>query len=97
MFQRNSQEGTVVTVVVDGQPVCGRLGDSVAALLLANGQAACRKTAVSGAERGPYCMMGVCFDCLVTIDGLGNRQGCMTLLREGMHIETNLGKMEIGA
>ena len=36
-----------------------------------------RATAVSGAPRLPYCMMGVCFDCLVTIDGVGNRQGCL--------------------
>ena len=27
--------------------------------------ARCRTTAVSGAPRGPFCMMGVCFDCLV--------------------------------
>ena len=39
---------------------------------------------VSGAPRAPYCMMGVCFDCLVTIDGVGNRQGCLVPVREGM-------------
>jgi len=95
MFRRSSQEEAIVTVFVDGQPIRGRQGDSVAALLLANGQAACRTTAVSGAERGPFCMMGICFDCLVTIDGSSNRQGCMAPLQEGMHIETGLGKTEV--
>ena len=42
-----------------------------------------RATAVSGAPRLPYCMMGVCFDCLVTIDGVGNRQGCLVPVRRG--------------
>jgi hypothetical protein len=39
-------------------------------------------------------MMGVCFDCLVTIDGIGNRQGCLVGVRDGMVIETQLGKRE---
>ena len=37
-------------------------------------------------------MMGVCFDCLVTIDGVGNRQGCLVPVREGMRVETQRGK-----
>lgn len=96
MFRRISEnDGAIVTVVVDGTCVEGRQGDSVAALLLASGKAACRKSAVSGEARGPYCMMGVCFDCLVSIDGLSNRQGCMTQIREGMRIETGHGKTEV--
>ena len=54
------------------------------------------RRAVSGAPRLPYCMMGVCFDCLVTIDGVGNRQGCLVPVAEGMQIETQKGKREIG-
>jgi sarcosine oxidase subunit alpha len=41
-------------------------------------------------------MMGVCFDCLVTIDGVGNRQGCVVSVREGMVIETQQGRREVG-
>jgi predicted molibdopterin-dependent oxidoreductase YjgC len=41
--------------------------------------------------------MGVCFECLVTVDGVGNRQGCMVLVRDGMRIETQQGKREYGA
>ena len=54
------------------------------------------RRAVSGAPRLPYCMMGVCFDCLVTIDGVGNRQGCLVPVAEGMQIEIQKGKREIG-
>jgi NADH dehydrogenase/NADH:ubiquinone oxidoreductase subunit G len=51
---------------------------------------------VSGAPRAPYCLMGVCFECLVTVDGVGSRQGCLVPVREGMVIETQLGKREAG-
>ena len=85
-----------VAFTLDGMGVEGAEGDTVAAALLALGRTACRETAVSGAPRGPYCMMGVCFDCLVVIDGVGNRQGCLVPLREGMAVETQRGRREVG-
>ena len=98
MFQRLLLEspGPTVTIVIDGKPVEAREGDSVAAALLTAGIDHCRETPVSGARRAPYCMMGVCFDCLVTIDGVGNRQACLVLVREGMQIEMQRGKRELG-
>ena len=85
-----------VPFTLDGMAVEGAEGDTVAAALLALGRSDCRETAVSGAPRGPYCMMGVCFDCLVVIDGVGNRQGCLVPLREGMAVETQRGRREVG-
>jgi D-hydroxyproline dehydrogenase subunit gamma len=41
-------------------------------------------------------MMGVCFECLVTIDGVGSRQACLARVRDGMRIETQQGKREVG-
>ena len=85
-----------MTIHVDEESISARAGDTVAAALLAAGREHCRTTPVSGAPRGPYCMMGVCFDCLVTVDGVGNRQGCLVTVRTGMTIETQQGKREIG-
>ena len=65
-------------------------GVSVAAALLTVARGT-RTTAISGQARGPYCMMGMCFDCLVCIDGEPNRQACMVMLREGMQIESQDG------
>lgn len=97
MFQRIDGEGAgSVAVVVDGTRVTARAGDSVAAALLAAGLTATRTTPVSGAPRAPYCMMGVCFECLVTIDDVGNRQGCLVPVSEGMRIDTQKGKREAG-
>ena len=98
MFQRLQLEGPLSTVpiTIDGQPVEARRGDTVAAAMLVFGVGHCRTTPVSGAPRAPYCMMGVCFECLVTIDGVGNRQGCLVRVREGMKVERQQGKRELG-
>ena len=89
MFKRLPESGgTRVEVFLDGQPLDARRGDTVAAALLASGKLACRQAVLSGAARGPYCMMGACFECLVTIDGQRNQQGCMVRVRDGMRIET---------
>ncbi len=85
-----------VNIVVDGKPVTACASDTVAAAMLAAGFEFCRTTPVSGAPRAPYCMMGVCFECLVTIDGVGNRQGCLTRVREGMRVDLQRGKRELG-
>jgi sarcosine oxidase subunit alpha len=97
MFRRlHEVDGKPCTVFIDGEAVTARDGDTVAAALLAAGADHVRLTPVSGAARAPYCMMGVCFDCLVTVDGIGNRQGCMIRVRDGMRIDTQAGKRELG-
>ena len=96
MFRRLGDEGATLTLTVDGKEIRARIGDTAAAAMLAAGIGRFRTTPVSGAARAPYCMMGVCFDCLVTIDGVGSRQACLVPVREGMAIETQLGKREAG-
>jgi sarcosine oxidase subunit alpha len=98
MFRRLplDRPASTVLVFVDGRRIEAREFDTVAAAMLAAGIDHCRTTPVSGAPRAPYCMMGVCFDCLVTIDGVGNRQACLERVRDGMRIEMQQGKRELG-
>lgn len=97
MFRRVSDPGAEeITVSIDGAPATARAGDSVAAALLAAGHLQCRTTPVSDAPRAPYCLMGVCFECLVEIDGIGNRQACMVRVAPGMRIATQHGRREAG-
>ena len=92
MFRRLSDiEESSVSFTFNDVPTMARQGDSVAAALLAAGHCITRRTPVSGVARGPYCMMGVCFDCLVKIDGRPNRQACMITVVEGMRVETQDG------
>ena len=74
-----------VEVLVEGRAIAVPEGATAAALLLA-GLPANRTTPVSGAPRLPFCMMGICFDCLAVIDGVANRQACMVAIRPGMRI-----------
>jgi D-hydroxyproline dehydrogenase subunit gamma len=95
MFARLPEtDGKTVSLTIEGRRVDARVGDTLAAALLAAGFDHCRMTAITGAPRAPYCMMGVCFDCLVTIDGVGNRQSCLIPVREGMRIELQRGKRD---
>jgi predicted molibdopterin-dependent oxidoreductase YjgC len=79
---------TPLVITVDGKPVQAFAGESVATVLLALGQRAFRHTDRNHEPRGIFCGMGICFDCLVTIDGVENVRACMTLVEEGMTIET---------
>jgi hypothetical protein len=84
-------EGEAVGFSFDGRALQASAGASVAAALLSAGVSVFRTTPVSGAPRAPYCMMGACFDCLVEIDGVPNRQSCLVTVREGMRVRTQEG------
>ena len=59
-------------------------------VVLAAGFDSIRETPVEGCERGPYCMMGVCFDCLAEIDGAANQRSCMIEVQPGMRISRQI-------
>jgi predicted molibdopterin-dependent oxidoreductase YjgC len=70
---------------VDGTPIIAYEGETVAAALLAAGYRTFRHTA-HGQPRGLFCGIGVCFDCLVTVDGRPHLRACQTLARPGMRV-----------
>jgi predicted molibdopterin-dependent oxidoreductase YjgC len=78
-------------VEIDGETVRVAEGESVAAAILASSVRSCRTTPVSGESRAPFCMMGVCFECLMEIDGTPNRQSCQIPVKEGMKIRRQHG------
>ena len=75
------------SVTVDSEPAKAHPGETVATVLLAIGRQTLRHTDHLHAPRGLFCGMGVCFDCLVTVDGQPNVRACMTPVRAGMTIE----------
>jgi predicted molibdopterin-dependent oxidoreductase YjgC len=91
LFRRLESDRAAVRIRFEGASMTARAGDSVAAALLAGGVGVFRETPVSGAGRAPWCMMGVCFDCLVEIDGVANRQACMVTVADGMEIRRQRG------
>lgn len=75
-----------VTVTIDGRSVRVPEGASVAAALLAAGLLATRMSPVDGSPRGPYCLMGVCHECLLVVDDGPPVRGCLVAARDGMRI-----------
>ena len=90
MFKRmnNSITGSkTITVSIEGREIVASQGDTVAAAMLAAGFTYSRITPVREERRAPYCMMGICFDCMVEINGIPNQRGCQTLVQEGMRVK----------
>jgi predicted molibdopterin-dependent oxidoreductase YjgC len=78
------------SIEVDRQTIPARHGQTIAAALAAAGRRVFRR-APDGTFRGLFCGMGVCFECLVTVDGVGEQRACMTLAQPGMRIRLSLG------
>ena len=96
MFRkRPDAPAATVSVEVEGRTVVVPEGASAAAAVLLAGLSSLRETPVRGSERAPYCLMGVCFDCLADIDGMPNRQSCMVAARPGMRIRRQRGARSI--
>lgn len=78
-----------VSFEFDGRKIAAHDGQSLAAALTEAGQRAFRVTA-KGDPRGMFCGMGVCQDCLVTVDGVPNQRACMTPARPGLKVATQV-------
>src|SRR5580693_1938969 len=79
--------GPPVSLRFDGREIEALPGETIAAALAAADIVAMRD-AVSGAPRGPFCGMGVCFDCLVTVDGRPGQRACLTKVAAGMDVRS---------
>lgn len=97
MFRKlHEPNAQAITLFIDGAAVAAEAGESVAAVLLRQSPPWARTTPVTQSRRAPYCMMGVCFDCLAKVDGEASVQTCLTTVREGMRVERQLGKRSLG-
>ena len=92
MFKQLPNQGAeIVEVFLNGQRVQVLQGTSVAAMALTEGLRFTRTTPISDSKRAPFCMMGVCYECLMIIDGKANQRACATIVKQGMKIETQQG------
>jgi len=91
MFKKPHEPTAGIRITVDGVTVAAEPDETVAAVLLRTPPFFARTTPLTGERRGPYCMMGVCFDCLAVVDGVPSTQTCLTLVRDGMQVERQHG------
>lgn len=96
MFRPRSEGApATLTVIVDGRAVEVAEGASAAAAVLAAGWRSIRRSPVGGLARGPFCMIGACFECLAEIDGAPNRRSCLVAVCAGMRIRRQTGARRI--
>jgi predicted molibdopterin-dependent oxidoreductase YjgC len=98
MFRKLHDPGPdAVTIFIDDVPVAAELGEMIAAVLLRQPEGWSRRTPVSLSPRAPYCMMGVCFECLAEVDGVASTQTCLTPVKAGMRITRQQGRRALSA
>ena len=75
----------------DGRPIPFRDGQSVGAALIGAGIGSWHTMRHHGAPRGIFCGIGVCYDCLITIDDVANQRACITAAAPGLAVTTQVG------
>ena len=83
--------GEPLTLTFEGTELAAFQGDTVASALLAAGVRAFTTTEVAGDQRGGFCFVGRCADCLVIVDGQANHRACLTPVRDGMTVRIQQG------
>ena len=84
------QRGKPLKLTIDGNEVTAYEGETIATVLLAEGIRVFGRTENEDHYRGIYCGMGICYECLLTVDGLQNVRACQTAVMDGMEIETKV-------
>ncbi len=82
--------GRIVTIWVDGEKMAAVDGEPIAAALLAGGRKVMRRTPRFNEPRGLFCGIGRCTDCIMTVDGVPNVRTCVTPVKDGMVITSNI-------
>lgn len=81
------RRGEPITIFVNGHKIVAYRGETVHAALLAAGYQVLRKSKSGVEARGIFCGMGVCYDCLVSINAKPNQRACMNEVEDRMEIE----------
>jgi predicted molibdopterin-dependent oxidoreductase YjgC len=72
----------------DGHEVTAHAGQTVGASLIDAGIRSWRTTRNHGEPRGIFCGIGICYDCLITVDGLANQRACLVRAANGMRLSS---------
>jgi D-hydroxyproline dehydrogenase subunit gamma len=79
----------LVRIEVDGRPLETEAGRVLAAALLDAGIRQLRRSPRAGLARGAFCMMGVCHECVVEVDG-ALEQSCLVPVTDGMVVRSGV-------
>ena len=96
MFRKlHEPDSGALTIAIDGVNVVAESGESIAAVLLRQSECWSRLTPATQSKRAPYCMMGVCFECVAEVDGVASVQTCLKPVRDGMCVARQTAKRRL--
>ncbi|MEU6540707.1 (2Fe-2S)-binding protein [Streptomyces sp. NPDC047000] len=78
-----------IDLTFDGAAIGAKPGQSVGAALTDAGIRSWRTTRHQGRPRGLFCGIGICYDCLLVVDGVPNQRACLVTARDGMRLESH--------
>ena len=88
--------GAPIELLVDGEVVRAYLGETIAGALVAAGRQVIRYAPRTGTPRGVFCGIGVCFECVVTVEGMGRVRSCMVTVQPGMRVSLGQRPARVG-
>ena len=97
IVQEEVQRGESFEIEADGERILAYKGETIAAALLAAGKRVCNKTAKKNKPRGMYCGIGICFGCLMIVNGKANTRVCQTLASPNCKVQTQTSLKNLGA
>ena len=83
-----SPKPNALSLTFDGRALRADAGQTVGGALTAAGIRSWRATRRQGRPRGLFCGIGVCFDCLITVDGQPSQRACLVPVADGMRLES---------
>jgi hypothetical protein len=78
-------------IEVDGEKITAFQGETIASALIGAGRQTFRRTPKKNQPRGLYCGIGLCYECMMVVDGVPNTRACQTLATPGCRVETQEG------
>lgn len=87
-LEQKDNERKKVHFIFNNEKMEGYEGEPIAAAILANGIKEFRTCSKTQQKRGIYCGIGHCYECRATVDGVTNVRTCLTLLKEGVQINS---------
>ena len=92
MFRKiKKQEEKTISFYFENEKIKAYEGETIASALLRSGIISFRKD-LDKKPRGPFCMMGTCFECLVNVDNFESQQACQLLVKQNISVKIHKTK-----
>ncbi|PKO04295.1 MAG: pyridine nucleotide-disulfide oxidoreductase [Chloroflexi bacterium HGW-Chloroflexi-3] len=89
-YDRKLQRGKRIQITVNQKSIFAYEGELLSTILHCEGIRVLQRKHRNGKASGIYCGMGICYECLVKVNGVPSIRACQTQVVEGMVISTDI-------